>query len=81
MIFAIWFNLDAFLFFVSLEEARLMQGFEVVMLRGHYPERLCSLTAKMCRRLYHEAGSKIQAVQVCCELFLMCLAQKMHIKH
>nr|XP_004549563.2 perilipin-2 [Maylandia zebra] len=45
------------------EEARLMQGFEVVMLRGHYPERLCSLTAKMCRRLYHEAGSKIQAVQ------------------
>ncbi|XP_063324643.1 perilipin-2-like [Pelmatolapia mariae] len=54
---------DAFLFFVSLEEARLMEGFEVVTLRGRYPERLCSLTAKMCRRLYHEAGSKIQAVQ------------------
>ncbi|XP_035762194.1 perilipin-2-like [Neolamprologus brichardi] len=45
------------------EEARLMEGFEVVVLRGRYPERLCSLTAKMCRRLYHEAGSKIQAVQ------------------
>ncbi|CAI5680443.1 unnamed protein product [Oreochromis niloticus] len=46
------------------EEARLMEGFEMVTHRGRYPERLCSLTAKVCRRLYREAGSKIQAVQV-----------------
>lgn len=48
-----------------------MEGFEAVTFRAHYPERLRSLSAKVCRRIYHEFESKIQAVQVCYELVLM----------
>ncbi|XP_030598104.1 perilipin-2-like [Archocentrus centrarchus] len=46
------------------EEAHLMEGFEAVTFRARYPERLCSLSAKVCRRIYHDVESKIQAVQV-----------------
>ncbi|XP_031735394.1 perilipin-2-like isoform X1 [Anarrhichthys ocellatus] len=46
------------------EEAHLVQGFEAATLGRRYPVRLVSLAAKLCRRMYHMAGSKMQSVQV-----------------
>ncbi|XP_068583553.1 perilipin-2-like isoform X2 [Cebidichthys violaceus] len=46
------------------EEAHLVQGFEAATLGRGYPVRLVSLAAKLCRRMYHMVGSKMQSVQV-----------------